>query len=188
MIKIIIQLLLNASPVILAAIFHMLVVKKNWFSKLRYPLDHFNTFRGKRIFGNNKTYRGVLIMVVASIVFSYLYYNCMNTCDSLLQYNLLDINTHSFVFYGFIFGIGYIVGELPNSFYKRQHNVASGKADTVLMHIIDQVDSVFTVMFFLVVFSSFSWFHFVIGLFFYGFIHLGINYLLFLFGLRKEAF
>ncbi len=186
--KIFIQLLFNASPVIFAAIAHMFVVKMRYLEFLTYPLDHNKTYNKKRIFGANKTYRGLLVMIIASIFFSYIYYLLVANIKSLQQYNLLDIMQHSFVFYGVLFGVGYIIGELPNSFYKRQLGVEAGKSNSFMLHVIDQVDSVFTVMLLLVAFSSFTWQHFIIGVFFYGAIHILINYLLFLIGLRKEAF
>jgi len=184
----IIQLLLNASPVIFAAIFHMVVVKKGWFKFLTYPLDHFKTYHKKRIFGVNKTYRGLVVMLIASLFFSYLYFLLIQQYQWLQQYNLLYISNFSFVFYGFLFGIGYIVGELPNSFYKRQIDVKAGKSNSILMIIMDQLDSVFVIMMLLVAFSNFSWKHFLFGIFFYGFIHIIINYILYLIGLRKEPF
>jgi len=188
MIKIVTQLLLNASPVILAAIFHMFIVKMNYFSWMTYPLDHHKMYNGKPVFGPNKTYRGLVVMIVAAVFFSFIYSILLTKNVNLQEYDLLHITTANFVFYGVLFGFGYVIGELPNSFHKRQAGVAAGKANTVVMHIIDQVDSVFTVMLLLVFFSSFTWMHFGIGVFFYGFIHIAINYLLYLVGLRKEAF
>jgi len=179
---------MNATPVIFAAIFHMFVVKMKWFEYLTYPLDHHKTFHKKRVFGQNKTYRGLIVMIVASIFFSYIYFLLVNNFPKFQQYNLLNNSTYSFIFYGFIFGFGYIIGELPNSFYKRQLSVIEGKSSTIIMHFIDQIDSVFSVMLLLVAFSSFTWKHFFIGVFFYGLIHIIINYLLYLLGLRKEKF
>jgi hypothetical protein len=186
--KTLIELFINATPVIFAAIFHMFVVKKNWLLTLTYPLDHYKLYKSKRIFGQNKTYRGLFIMILASVFFSYIYFLLVRNFPKLQEYNLLNISDYSFIFYGFIFGFGYIIGELPNSFYKRQLSVNEGKSSSLIMHLIDQIDSVFSIMLFLVAFSSFTWKHFLIGVFFYGFIHLIINYILYLLGLRKEAF
>ena len=188
MMKIIIQLLLNASPVIAAAIFHMIIVKVRCCNFLTYPLDHNLSFRGKRIFGKNKTYRGVIIMILASVFFSFLYLYGVRNSVGMEEYNLLDFAKYSYVFYGILFGLGYVIGELPNSFMKRQMDVESGKATNAFMIIFDQIDSVLVIMFLLVFFSSFTWQLFLFGVFFYGFIHIIINYILFLLGLRKEAF
>lgn len=185
---VLIQLLFSATPVIFAAIFHMVVIKHQWLESWTYPLDHKKTYRSNRIFGNNKTYRGVFVMITASVFFTYVYYT-LNQYNIVLQkYNLLNTQKYSFVFYGVLFGFGYIIGELPNSFIKRQMNVSEGKSPEIWIRIIDQVDSVLIIMLLLVAFSFFTWTHFFIGVFFYGIVHAVINYLLFLMGLRKEAF
>jgi len=184
----IVQLLFTASPVIFAAIFHMIVVKQNWLRKLCFPLDHYKTYQNHRIFGNHKTYRGLVIMVLAAVFFTYILYRLLNFFPVLQVYNLLDMQHYSFVFYGFLFGFGYVVGELPNSFIKRRLEVKEGKTSSFWMRIIDQIDSVFIIMLLLVAFSHFTWKHFIVGVFFYGLLHAAINYLLFLVGLRKEPF
>ena len=117
-----------------------------------------------------------------------MYYVLVNYFPELKPYNLLNINQYSYIFYGVLFGFGYIIGELPNSFYKRQLEVTEGKTTTIFMRIIDQIDSVISITLLLVIFSSFSWTHFIIGILFYGILHSVINYVLFLIGLRKEAF
>lgn len=63
--RIILELLAMSYPLVLAAIGHMVVVKLGWFKKLTYPLDHYLTFKNKRLFGDNKTYRGLLVMVLS---------------------------------------------------------------------------------------------------------------------------
>lgn len=183
MYTIILELLAMSYPVILAAIVHMVIVKLNWFSTLTYPLDHYIKVNNKRLFGAHKTYRGLLVMVLFSILFTYLHY----VITGKSPYNLLDYQTYSFVFYGVLFGVGYIVGELPNSFFKRQLNVAPGKANNWKLHLLDQVDSVMFIMLLLIPFSHYTWTHFWIGILFFGGVHLAINYILYLTGIRKES-
>lgn len=188
MIQLILELLLVASPVILAAIFHMIVVRYNWASTLTYPLDHKLMFRSHRIFGENKTYRGVVVMVSASIVLSYFYAFLVNKFSSLEALNLLNFEQYSPLFYGIIYGLGYVIGELPNSFAKRQLGVTEGKSSSFLQRMIDQLDSVIVILLLLIAFSNFTWRHFWIGIVFYGLLHLAINYLLYLLKLRKEPY
>ncbi len=183
-----IQLILNALPVILAAILHMIVVRKGWFKKWMLPLDGGRMYRGHRIFGENKTIRGLVVMLLASILFTWIYYAFLLEYQSLEKYNLLNFQQFGPTIYGLIFGLGYILGELPNSFIKRQKNIPPGHSPLGLFRLIDQLDSVVFILLILVFFSSFTWKHFCIGVVFYGAIHLGINYLLYLIGIRKEAF
>lgn len=188
MMKVILELLLVASPVILAAIFHMVVVSYNWGKPLTYPLDHYKTFRGQRIFGQNKTYRGLLVMMLASIAITYFYAFLVQVSPSIASVNLLTFEEHSPFFYGCLYGIGYVVGELPNSFFKRQLTISEGKSNGFIQRLIDQLDSVVVILLMLIYTSNFTWTHFWIGIVFYGLLHLSINYGLFLLKLRKEPY
>lgn len=188
MIQLILELLLVASPVIIAAIFHMIVVRYNWASVTTYPLDHKLTFRSRRIFGENKTYRGIIVMVVASIALTYVYAFFVSNSSSLTALNLLDFEHYSPIIYGVIYGLGYVVGELPNSFAKRQLGITEGKSTSFIQRLIDQLDSVVVILLLLLAFSHFTWKHFWTGIIFYGLLHLAINYILYLLKLRKEPY
>ncbi len=188
MAKLSLEILLIASPLILAAIFHMVVVHYNWISSTTYPLDHKMTFRSRRIFGKNKTYRGVIVMVLASIAFTYLYVFFLNHSASMSRLNLLDFEHYSPIFYGVIYGLGYVIGELPNSFFKRQFGITEGKSTSFIQRLIDQLDSVIIILLLLALFSNFSWEHFWWGILYGGLLHLAINYLLYLLKLRKEPY
>jgi len=188
MIELILELLLVASPVILAAIFHMVVVRYNWLKFACYPLDHYATFRSHRVFGDNKTYRGIIVMIAASIAFTYLYQWMLSSSQALTRLNLLNFEEYHPVFYGTLYGVGYVVGELPNSFLKRQMGISEGKSTTFIQRMMDQLDSVIAITLLLLLFSHFTLTHFWFGILFYGFLHLGINYLLYLLRLRKEPF
>ena len=187
-IDLILELLLVASPVILAAIFHMVVVRYNWASATTYPLDHKLSFRSKRIFGDNKTYRGVIVMIVASVAFTYLYAFIVSVSTAVSELNLLDFDKYSPIIYGILYGLGYVIGELPNSFAKRQLGISEGKSTSFIQRLIDQLDSVMVILLLLLAFSNFTWKHFWFGIIFYGFLHLAINYLLYLLNLRKEPY
>ena len=188
MMKLILELLLVASPVILAAIFHMVVVRYDWLSVATYPLDHKMTFRSRRIFGDNKTYRGVLVMIITSVALTYLYAFLVSRFSSIANLNLLDFETHSPLVYGMIYGFGYVIGELPNSFAKRQLGITEGKSTSFIQRLVDQLDSVIAILLLLLAFSNFTWKHFWSGIIFYGLLHLAINYLLYLLNLRKEPY
>jgi len=186
--RIFLELLLFALPVIFAAIFHMVVVKFNAFSFLNYPLDHNMQWQQKPIFGKNKTYRGLFVMIVFSIFFTYIYKVLIDNFLVFSTYNLLDFQRYSFLFYGFIYGAGYIIAELPNSFIKRRIGTKEGKSTSIIMVLFDQLDSVIGITLLFIPFSGFTMKHFFIGILFFGLLHIIINYLLFLAGLRKERF
>lgn len=182
------QLLLIAFPAVFAGILHMVVVKYNVLPILSLPLDHNKTFRGKRIFGRNKTYRGLIFMIVFSITAMIIYHVLFMNNHNIAVYNLFHITPFYWLFYGVLYGFGYVVGELPNSFVKRQLEIAPGKNNGFVSKLVDQLDSVIAILILLLFFSRITWNHFFWGLIFFGFLHLVINLLLYLGGVRKEPF
>ena len=47
-------------PLLLGLVVHGLCMKFGWLSRLAKPIDQGQTFRGRRLFGANKTYRGIV--------------------------------------------------------------------------------------------------------------------------------
>ena len=66
---IILDMYLTMLSVILGGILNMLFVKTNFYKKYKYPIDCNRKFRdGKRIFGDNKTWIGIVSMIVCCIL------------------------------------------------------------------------------------------------------------------------
>ncbi len=182
----IITLLLLGLPVILSAVAHMIAVKFNLFGFLKIPLDLGMTYRDKRIFGENKTFRGIFLMVLFSIIFCYFFEFITVNFEKIDHYNLLYFDKYPPLFYGILYGLGYTLSELPNSFYKRQINVPPGKRGNIFNVLIDQVDSVIGCLFLLLPFSELSLEMIMAGVLFFASIHLLINFVLFLSGVREN--
>ena len=62
----ILKVLWLAVPVMIAAAVHIAVIKLDWLKLLKKPIDGGRSFREKRIFGDNKTWRGLIIYTVVS--------------------------------------------------------------------------------------------------------------------------
>jgi CDP-2,3-bis-(O-geranylgeranyl)-sn-glycerol synthase len=93
--------------------------------KLAWPLDFGKTYKGKEILGKNKTWRGLIsgIIVAMAIIYlqAYLYnFNFFKNL-SLFDYQAIDQIT-----YGFLFGLGVILGDAVKSFFKRRINLKPG--------------------------------------------------------------
>ena len=106
--------------------------------KFSYPLDFYQKFAGKRIFGDHKTYRGLFSALVVAIVISYIqkviYVNNPEFIDSYVtEYS--QVNP---IIFGFLSGLGTILGDAAKSFFKRQNNIPPGQA----WFPFDQVDYV----------------------------------------------
>lgn len=152
------------------------------------PIDGGWTFRGKRIFGDNKTYRGFVVMPPACGISFVL---AKPIVEALSPHALWKFSLFGYVCLGVWCGFGYMIAELPNSFLKRQLDVAPG--ETVpgswpgrLFFGIDQVDSVaggLLTLSLIVPVSLTTWLQVLIA---GAFIHWGFNGLFYLIGLKTK--
>jgi len=184
--KYIVTLLMFGSPVLLAAISHMVVVRIGWFSFLKIPLDFRKTFRSKRVFGDNKTIRGIIVMILFSFMYCHILELLIAKYPGMNDYNLLHFNRYPSWLYGILYGLGYTLSELPNSFYKRQINLKPGRRGNIMNILIDQVDSVIGCFIILVPFSDLTIKWILMGIIFYAFVHLIVNLLLYITGIREN--
>ncbi len=104
-----------------------------WFDK---PIDMGRSFGGIRIFGDHKTWRGLIVGIMAGIfgvwVEKQLYINfAVFRSISHLDYRLVNPVT-----LGFLLGFGAIAGDAIKSFIKRRVHIASGET----MLVWDQLD------------------------------------------------
>lgn len=152
-------------PVILAGILNMLVVRRKWFKDRARPIDGGRLLGdNKRIFGDNKTGLGIVTMVVCSmathVVFGILCKN-MVYLQSLNQLYLYHENTPGYnLFVGAVMGLAYMGFELPNSLIKRRLGIGEGETQKGvkgrIFLVIDQIDSLFGVIFVLVILAGIS--------------------------------
>ena len=138
------QLLWLAIPVIVSGIVHLVVLKLDLLPGLRrLPIDGGATFRGKRVFGDNKTWRGALVTITTMTVTAWALAKMHLCCWHLPT--LVPFAETQPVAWGLLLGTGYIAGELPNSFVKRQIGIGPGDSGAGLtgrlFWVIDQLDS-----------------------------------------------
>lgn len=123
------------APAIAAGIVHAVVIKRDLLSLLARPLDC-----GRGVLGANKTWRGVVVMLVGSTAFVVL--QRIVDADALA---LVDYREPLTLLLGPALGAGYSLAELPNSFVKRRLGVSPGhraRRLAPLQYVADQGDSV----------------------------------------------
>lgn len=94
--------------------------------RLNYPLDFYLKFRGKRIFGDHKTIRGVVIGIIVGLVV-YILQDHLIVSHSALKGITLPGYEHNLLL-GTFLPLGALLGDAIKSFFKRQINVDPGKS------------------------------------------------------------
>lgn len=191
-----VRILWLALPTTLGGVLHMIVVKRGLWSSLAIPLDGGRAFRGQPLLGPNKTWRGVLVMVGAAGVLGATQGACFGAWAAARTYAPVDFaavgdllgagdSGAMAVGYGIVhavLGLGYVLGELPNSFLKRRLGVeAGGRARGllgVLCVVLDQSDSVTCALGLGLAAFSYPWEIFGWGVLLLSLLHLGITWLL----------
>jgi CDP-2,3-bis-(O-geranylgeranyl)-sn-glycerol synthase len=112
--------------------------------RFEIPLDGSRLWRGRQIFGEHKTVRGFVVMVPATAGSFVL----LAAAATMLQREgLWPLSIPAYGALGAWAGLGFMLGELPNSFVKRQLGIAPGAAAAgwfrgALFYAIDRCDSV----------------------------------------------
>jgi CDP-diacylglycerol--serine O-phosphatidyltransferase len=122
-------------PVVIGGVLHMVVVKRNYLSTLVVPIH-------EGWFGANKTWRGMVVVPLLT-AFGGL---CMLPIEWLVHkmIGMSLLGQWNLGYLGLIAGIGYVLAELPNSFFKRRIGVQAGEVpeDKKYWFIaLDQLDS-----------------------------------------------
>ncbi len=131
------------SPLLAAGIVHAPVIKLNLLSRLARPLDFGRTFRGRPVFGANKTWRGPLVMSAVAVLVVF----AQSELYSLRPFrtiSVLDYSQTSWLALGLALGLSYSFSELPNSFVKRRLGIPPGgvsRGRSLVQYVVDQADS-----------------------------------------------
>jgi CDP-2,3-bis-(O-geranylgeranyl)-sn-glycerol synthase len=132
---------------VLAGLPHSLWMKNRLSQALAIPLDGGRMFRGRRILGENKTLRGFVIMIPAAA----LAFGAVAALISLPQgvppATLWQLTPAGYAALGAWAGFGFMAGELPNSFVKRQLGILPGQAPgsgltRAICFTVDHIDSI----------------------------------------------
>jgi CDP-2,3-bis-(O-geranylgeranyl)-sn-glycerol synthase len=124
-------------PVLGAPALHAPVLRFDLLRGLKRPLDGGLSWRGRRLLGDNKTWRGALVMTAGPVAATAL----LHRFEWYRRRIPADANPHLL---GALLGISTVVGELPNSFLKRRLGIAPGAQRNAVLTVFDQADFVLT--------------------------------------------
>lgn len=132
---------------------------------LNYPVDFGLEINGKRMFGKNKTWRGIISGTIASIVVVWMQHFFS------LKTVMVDYANINVVLLGFLLGFGALAGDLIESFFKRQAGIEPGKSWVPF----DQVDWIFGALLFSNFYIEISMLQKIAALSIFGLLHPILN-------------
>ncbi|HEX7042838.1 MAG TPA: CDP-archaeol synthase [Patescibacteria group bacterium] len=147
---------------------------------LKSPIDMSKSFRGKRLFGDNKTIRGLFIGILLGEV-AFLIQQMLAGYAFFVSLNIIAYNSLPWYF-GFLFGIGALGGDLIKSFAKRQFGIPAGHTWIPF----DQIDWIIGLLVVLLIFVKLPLSIIITGLTLGLILHIVVKFTGFLLGLDKK--
>jgi CDP-2,3-bis-(O-geranylgeranyl)-sn-glycerol synthase len=175
----------------LAGLVHSAWLRSALSRRLLVPLDGGLRLRGRRVFGENKTVRGFVSMVpAAAAAFAACFAVAMRVAPDFAR-ALWPGTVSGYAVFGAWAGLGFMLGELPNSFVKRQFDVAPGLAPqrrgaAMVSFIVDRIDSIVGMLIALSIASPTPWMTWVYALLIGPGIHLAFSILLHRLGVKAR--
>lgn len=186
------QIIVTCLPVMVGCILAFLVASHS-SRVLRHPIDNWYVLSdGNRLFGNSKTWLGLCLMVVFSAVGYVISYESGLYASS---YNLLREYDSLFdvICIGADLGLAYGLFELPTSYIKRRLGVDASESHTTsgwlkfFCRVCDYLDSSIGGCIVLSVLCDFSIVQTILWILITAAIHVIVNVVLFLIGLRRHG-
>jgi CDP-2,3-bis-(O-geranylgeranyl)-sn-glycerol synthase len=115
-------------PVGLANTAPILAMKIPGLRGLTYPMDFHANYRGKRVFGAHKTFRGLVAGILLSILIVLLQQYLYRQSSFLQQVSPFDYGQLNPYIFGTLCATGALFGDAIESFFKRQAGVKPGKS------------------------------------------------------------
>lgn len=195
--EVVMTMYMTLMPAIIAGILTMVWCKLPILPSLNKPIDGgIHLWDGRRLFGDNKTWKGLLGYLIMNVMTALLWGGIIGKSARLLQHNYFYKNMQNHLPYnlllGILLGLGYALFELPNSFLKRRLDIVPGKTDSGLRKIffvfMDQADSVVGCALVVWLFYDIGWGIFLLFIVVGAGTHILINILLYFLHLRKNMF
>jgi len=132
---------------ILSGAAHVLWLRSAASQRLALPIDFGLTFGGRRIFGDHKMLRGFVVIIPATGIAFLLLFTLIRSAAPAFAAQLWTLTPWHYALLGAWAGLGFIAGELPNSFIKRRLAIPPGGLPLdptvrLLCLIVDRIDSI----------------------------------------------
>lgn len=163
--RIILETLWLFLPAMAANMAPVFFARYNWLASLNKPLDNYQTWRGRRLLGDNKTVRGLISGVAAGLLVGLMQFYASRLTAlsgiSLINYSSLIVALTA----GGLLAFSALMGDAIASFFKRQLNIAPGR------HWVpfDQIDFIIGAFLISVLFAPLTFMHLLVALTLIGF-------------------
>ncbi len=167
-------------PLMIGGILHMIAVKADILSYFKRPIH-------QRWFGVNKTWRGFIVMPLATFPGVLL----AQKWELLIDLNAPLLANDSTFLLSCVLGLGYCLAELPNSFMKRRLGIKEGQTSERykwMFIVFDQADSAVGCMLAYRMVIPIPLFTMILTIISGTILHLLINVSLYLLRIRKNPF
>jgi CDP-diglyceride synthetase len=177
---------------VLAGFAHSAWLGSRWSRRLSIPLDGGARIRGRRVFGDNKTVRGFVVMIPAAAVAFWALYLVVSLVGPSVKGSLWQASARDYAVLGAWAGLGFMLGELPNSFIKRQLDVAPGQAPrgrtaALVSFIVDRLDSIVGMLLAITLAAPTPWLTWAFVILIGPAIHFAFSVLLYRLGVKERA-
>lgn len=177
---------------VLAGVAHSAWLGSRWSKRLLIPLDGGLRVRGRRVFGENKTVRGFVVMVPAAAFSFWGLSVIVMTAAPAFANSLWPISSRAYALLGAWAGLGFMLGELPNSFIKRQLDVAPGQPPRgrlagLVSFVVDRLDSIVGALVAISLVAPTPWMTWLFVILIGPGIHFAFSVLLFKLGVKERA-
>ena len=153
-----------------------------FLDKLNYPIDFNKSWNGIRIFGDHKTFRGLITGIIMAIFTAGLQKIIFDNSPELRAVLGFDFSSINFILYGFLAGFGALMGDAVKSFFKRRISIKPGST----WFPFDQIDYIVGGIVFLIPLIKLNITMYVITFFVWFGMHLLSTYIGYLIKLRDH--
>ena len=152
--------------------------------KWNTPLDLGCKYKGERLLGDHKTYRGIFVGVVSGCLTGVLQIYIIHNSPYLFELLEFMHGNINLILLGGLLGFFALLGDALKSFFKRRLRIAPGKSWPVM----DQIDYIIGSYLLVGFLFNLTPSHYLVGLLTYALLHPAFSYTAYLLKLKKDKF
>lgn len=114
-------------PAGLANMAPVLAKRWPWLDRFNHPIDGGRSWRGRRLLGNNKTWRGLIAGWLLALALTLLQFWLYDASSTVRDFYRIDISQLNPLLWATALSLGALSGDIFKSFFKRQMDIAPGK-------------------------------------------------------------